>query len=319
MYSLLLHHINQYTGKLFWLRFFNALALIASTLLIAIGCQSWFGKRTALCAAFAFATSFLVISRGQWVRPYALFTIFILLSYVSFWKMLKTTNLIWMTINLASTILALHTQYSAFIIVINQLLFGCIYALILLRNKFKTLIRVVLGTGIIIICSFPWYYHLFKNFSGFFYSNGVQPPKEFNFAIFVYHVVVKVFPRENPEVVRFHTVFVLLILAAGVILSLRKKKFFSVFFALSWIASSAGFLWICLELDKITMNQRYYMLFVPALYLLIFQGISEISDLVSRKFKSKYKEAVNTLIFFLIAIYIFLPPLQQLLNYYTIP
>ena len=76
LFPLLIHHINKYTNKLFWLRFLNAIALIAGALLIAIGCKDWFGKKISLCAAFAFATSFLVISRGQWVRPYALFTLF---------------------------------------------------------------------------------------------------------------------------------------------------------------------------------------------------------------------------------------------------
>lgn len=318
LYPLLLRHINQYTSKLFWLRFLNALALIASTLLIAIGCRDWFGKITSLCAAFAFATSFLMISRGQWVRPYALFTLFILLSYISFRNFIITKSLKWMIINVVSTVLALYTQYSAFIIVINQFIFGCIYALTLSRNKYKMLMRVILGTGIIIICSFPWYYHLVKNFSGFSVMNGVKSPQEFNFAIFVYHIAVKVFPVSNPEIIHIHTILVLLILAAGIILSFLKKKYFSALLTLSWIASSAGFLWVCLELGKISMSQRYYILFVPALYLLIFQGIFEISDLVSEKVKSKYNMVISTLVFSVIVIYVFLPPLQQLYGYYSI-
>jgi len=316
LYPLLIHHIKQYTSKLFWLRFLNALALIASTLIIAIGCRDWFGKKTSLCAAFAFATSYLVISRGQWVRPYALFTLFILLSYVSFWKMLKTTSLKWMIVNIISTVIALYTHYSTFIIVINQFIFGCIYALSLSQNKYKMLIRVTSITGIITLCSVSWYYHLFKTISRWYSMNVGYPPEEFNLAIFVYHIIVKVFPVKNPETIHIHTILVLLILAAGIILSLRKKKYFSVFLTLSWITSSAGFLWINLERNRIFMSQRYYMSFVPALYLLIFLGVFEISDLISEKVKGKYKMVVSALVFSFIVIYIFLPPLQQLYGYY---
>ena len=319
LFPLLIHHINKYTSELFWMRFLNALALIASALLIAIGCREWFGEKTALCAAFAFATSFLVISRGQWVRPYALFTFLILLSYISFWKLLKTAGIKWMIINIISTVLALYTHYSTFIIVINQFVFGSIYALTLPQNKYKMLIRVTSITGIITLCSVSWYYLLFKNISRWYSMNVGYPPKEFNIAIFVYHVIVKVFPVKNPETIHIHSVLVLFILAAGIILSLRKKKCFSILLTLSWITASAGFLWINLERNRIFMAQRYYMSFVPALYLLIFLGIFEISDLISGKVKTKYKTVVSYSTFSFITVYIFLPSLEQLYNYYTIP
>jgi len=230
--------------------------------------------------------------------------------------MLKTTSLKWMIINIISTIIALYTHYSTFIIVINQFIFGCVYALTLSQNKNKILIRVLSGTGIITLCTFPWYYNFFKNFSGFTTMNGVKPPENFNLGVYVYHIIVKVFPVKNPEIIHIHTIIVLLILAAGIILFLCKKKYFSVLLTLSWIASSAGFLWMCLELDKISMNQRYYMSFVPALYLLIFLGIFEITDLISERVRSKYKTVVSYLIFSVITIYIFFQPLQQLYGYY---
>ncbi|MCK5852853.1 glycosyltransferase family 39 protein [bacterium] len=316
LFPFLIHHINKYTNELFWLRFLNALALIAGTLLIAVCCRNWFGKKISLCAAFAFATSFLVISRGQWVRPYALFTFLILLSYVSFWKLLKTASLKWMIINIISTIIALYTHYSTLVIVINQLIFGCIYALTLPQNKNKILIRVLSGTGIITLCSFPWYYHLFKTLSRWYSMNVGYPPKDFNLAIYVYHIIVKVFPVKNPEIIHLHSILVLLILTAGIILSLRKKKYFSVLLTLSWIASSAGFLWINLERNRIFMAQRYYISFVPALYLLIFLGIFEITDLISERVKSKYKTTVSYSVFSVITIYIFVQPVQFLCNYY---
>jgi len=310
LYSFVLQQLQCQTTSRFWLRCPNALALIAAALVLAIGCRTWFGQGVALSAAFAFATSLLVITCGQWLRPYAFVTLFSVLAYVSFWKMLTTNRIAWLVVNVVSVLLALHTQYNAFTILVTQCLFGLVYALT--HKKTKTLVLVLLASGAILLGALPWYYQLLTHFTTFVRMNGVQPPADFNLGVFVYHVTVKAFPRANPAVIQMHTIVVLLLMAAGVVISLWKKKYLPVLLTLAWLAGSGGFLWVCLEFGRISMAQRYYMAFVPALYLLLFHGIFSIAGLLSEKVRDNFRPAANWLVGLLLTVYVFLPALLLL-------
>jgi len=315
LYSLVLQHVHHYTNSRFWLRCPNALALIAAALVLAFGCRNWFGRGVALAAAFAFASSFLVLSCGQWLRPYAFVTLFSVLAYVSFWKMLTTTHVAWLVVNVLSILLAVHTQYNAVTIPVAQCLFGLVYAMTLTHKKSKTLIVVLLATGAILLGALPWYYQLLTHFATFVRMNGVQPPADFNLALFVYHIIVKAFPRANPGVIQMHTIVVLLVLAAGIAISFWKKKYLPVLLTLSWIAGPAGFLWVCLELGRISMAQRYYMAFVPALYLLLFHGIFSSAALLADNVSGKYRTATNCMVGSVLTVYVFLPALLQIAEF----
>ena len=287
----LLHQISRYSRTDFWLRFPNALAFIASTAFLAIAYRKLVGKTTALFVALTFATSYFALSKYQLARPYAFFSFFTIVSFYSFWKILQQRNWKWIPIYISTTFLALHCQYSAFTIVVAQIIFGIPYLIIQLRKDRTLFIRLFLSFAIIILSSLPWYIKFYKSFNAFKSVNGIAAPVNFTFSAFVNLLNIHFFPNTS-------IIITSLFLCLGFLFSWQRKYRFPVWLITLWLVTSAGTLFWMLTNGKICLASRYFLYFMPAVYLLVCFGITQLSKLLFFWTKNEYLKLSFAIIIF---------------------
>jgi len=292
----LLHNILRYSQSDFWLRFPNALAFAASTAFIAIGYRKLVGRTAALLSALAFATSFFALSKFQLVRPYAFFSFFSIVSFYSYWNILRLRSWKWIPIYILTTVLALHTQYFAFTIIVTQIIFGIPYAIFRFRKDKTLFIRLFMSITIIILCSLPWYIKLYKSFNAFKHANAVSAPANFTFPDFINVLNTHFFPNTS-------IIITILFICLGLLLIWQKKYRGSVCLIALWLVTSAGILFWMLTNGKICLVPRYFLCFLPPVYLLTFYGVTQISQLLLIRTKNSYVKFLFTISVFITFFY----------------
>jgi len=124
LYFLLLHYwiILFGTGE-FAVRFLSVIFGVLSVYVTYNLGKLFFGEKEGLVSAFLLLVSHTFIAQAQDARAYTLFTFLSLLSLYFFWKMMKSGENKYLLAYVLSTVLALCSHYSAFLVVVIEFIF----------------------------------------------------------------------------------------------------------------------------------------------------------------------------------------------------
>ncbi len=158
LFHLLLHYWMLFFGKTeFAVRTLTVIISIACLITIFFVARRLFDNRTALIATFITAIVPIQISTAQRARPYALFSLLVLLSYLFYLDYIhKRKNLTAYTV---TTTLLLYTHYYSVFFIAAQ---TC-HAFWKFRHERKTLFRLVGAQTIAGLLFLPWLPHIFRH------------------------------------------------------------------------------------------------------------------------------------------------------------
>ena len=271
------HYVAGLLGQSeFALRFHAALFGTLTILVLYYLVRAVFDERVALITSILYAVYPLHHHYSQESRPYALFTLLTLCSYLLFWHLLSEGRAITWFSYIVVTALLFYANYFGMFVVFSQFVFTCTLLVPRISESLPEIRRVGLAfvskflaavTGSIALFV-PWIFMGIR-------VNLVYPPLPEHFG-------VKLFLRFLKELSdrSFPLSIVLIAFAILGILRLRSDKGFGhLSYLLCWFLLPLPFIFLLLYIEDYFFAIRQVLFATPALFILISLGILYLSEI----------------------------------------
>jgi mannosyltransferase len=283
------HYLADLLGQSeFAVRFHAALFGTLTILVLYYLVRSVFGERVALITSILYAVYPLHHHYSQESRPYALFTLLTVCSYLLFWHLLSAGKTKTWLSYIIVTALLFYANYFGMFVVFSQFVFTCTLlapriseSLPGIRKVDLTFVSRLLAAITASIALFtPWI--IMQTRTNLVYS---PLPEKFGFKLFL-RFLKELSDRSFP------LSFVLIAFAILGILKLRsEKRFGHLSFLLCWFLLPLPFIFLLLFIEDYFFAIRQVLFATPALFILISLGILYLSE-IAVKAKGTRRAAV---------------------------
>jgi len=273
---LIQHYVVAIFGRSeFWLRFHAALFGSLTIVVLFVLVSDLFDVRVGLMTSLLYALYPLHLQYSQEGRPYALFTLLAVCSFLLFWKVLvKRRTRDWLAY-LAVTILLIYANYFGMFVIFSQSVFSCALFLPFFRRAWpqmqplgwpfllKLAATVALAGGALA----PWVVFGIKTVSGY-----KTDPLEFTFRTFL-NLIKDVGNGSYP----FAGLLILLATLGAVKLK-RERKYSHLLLLLCWLLLPLPFIFLLLWIKEYFFAIRQILFTTPPLFLLVSLGVFWLSQ-----------------------------------------